>query len=94
MLIAPSWSVVLIPIKWAHRPTEMHQGKSCVNRWCLLHVKQTSSRIQVELTSSERQAHVLLLSYTKSCDIHQYLFPCAFNSDSSPPNIPQPSNGW
>ncbi|MBW0582037.1 hypothetical protein O181_121752, partial [Austropuccinia psidii MF-1] len=47
-----------------------------------------SSRIKVELTSSEHRAHVLLLSYTKSCDIHQYWFCCAFNSDSSPPDHP------
>ncbi|MBW0584398.1 hypothetical protein O181_124113, partial [Austropuccinia psidii MF-1] len=49
-----------------------HQGESCVNHR--------------QLTS--RQEHVPLLSYTKSCDIHQYWFPCAFNSDSSPPDHP------
>ncbi|MBW0481122.1 hypothetical protein O181_020837 [Austropuccinia psidii MF-1] len=48
----------------------------------------TSRRIRVELMSSKRRAQVTLLSYTKSCDIHKYWFPCAFNSDSSPPDHP------
>ncbi|MBW0541870.1 hypothetical protein O181_081585, partial [Austropuccinia psidii MF-1] len=50
----------------------------------------TSSKRQahVKRKSSERRAHVTLLSYTKSCDIHQYWFPCAFKSDSSPPDHP------
>ncbi|MBW0550394.1 hypothetical protein O181_090109 [Austropuccinia psidii MF-1] len=69
-----------------------HQGKSCVNRRRLTsrqaNVKQDKSRAHIKQKSSERQAHVLLLSYTKSCDIHQYWFPCAFNSDSSPPDHP------
>ncbi|MBW0487376.1 hypothetical protein O181_027091, partial [Austropuccinia psidii MF-1] len=69
-----------------------HQGESRVNRRRLTsrqaNVKQDKSRAHVKQKSSERQAHVLLLSYTKSCDIHQYWFPCAFNSDSSPPDHP------
>ncbi|MBW0562494.1 hypothetical protein O181_102209, partial [Austropuccinia psidii MF-1] len=44
------------------------------------------SRAHVKQKSSKLQAHVTLLSYTKSCDIHKYWFPCAFNSDSSPPD--------
>ncbi|MBW0533324.1 hypothetical protein O181_073039, partial [Austropuccinia psidii MF-1] len=46
------------------------------------------SRAHVKRKASKRRAHVLLLSYTKSCDIHQYWSRCAFNSDSSPPDHP------
>ncbi|MBW0580232.1 hypothetical protein O181_119947, partial [Austropuccinia psidii MF-1] len=69
-----------------------HQGESRVNRRRLTsrqaNVKQDKSRAHVKQKSSERRAHVTLLSYTKSCDIHQYWFPCAFKSDSSPPDHP------
>ncbi|MBW0586372.1 hypothetical protein O181_126087 [Austropuccinia psidii MF-1] len=69
-----------------------HQGKSRVNRRQLTshqaNVKQDKSQAHVKRKSSKRRAHVLLLPYTKSCDIHQYWFPCAFNSDSSPPDHP------
>ncbi|MBW0488422.1 hypothetical protein O181_028137, partial [Austropuccinia psidii MF-1] len=68
------------------------QGKSRVNCWRLTsrqaNVKQDKSRAHVKQKLSSRQAHVLLLSFTKSCDIHQYWFPRAFNSDSSPPDHP------
>ncbi|MBW0519279.1 hypothetical protein O181_058994 [Austropuccinia psidii MF-1] len=74
-----------------------HQGESRVNRWqltsCQANVKQDKSQAHVKQQSSKRQAHVLLLSYTKSCDNHQYWFPCAFNSDSSPPDHP-PTVQW
>ncbi|MBW0574589.1 hypothetical protein O181_114304, partial [Austropuccinia psidii MF-1] len=70
----------------------LHQGESCVNRWrltsCQANVKQDRSRAHVKRKSRERRAHVLLLYHTKSCDIYQYWFPCAFNSDSSPPDHP------
>ncbi|MBW0497460.1 hypothetical protein O181_037175 [Austropuccinia psidii MF-1] len=46
---------------------------------CQAHIKRKSSK---------RQSHIKLLSYTKSCEIHQYWFPCAFNSDSSPQDPP------
>ncbi|MBW0587425.1 hypothetical protein O181_127140, partial [Austropuccinia psidii MF-1] len=69
-----------------------HQGKSCVNHWQLTshqaNVKQDKIRAHVKQKSSKLQAHVTLLSYTKSCYIHQYWFHCAFNSDSSPPDHP------
>ncbi|MBW0557522.1 hypothetical protein O181_097237 [Austropuccinia psidii MF-1] len=76
---------------------KIHQGKSCVNRWRLTShqekVKQDKSQAHVKQKSSKRRAHVPLLSYTKSCDIHQYWFPCAFNSDSSPPDHPATAAG-
>ncbi|MBW0551199.1 hypothetical protein O181_090914 [Austropuccinia psidii MF-1] len=69
-----------------------HQGESRVNCRRLTlrqaNVKQDKSQAHVKQKSSEHRAHVLLLSYTKSCDIHQYWFPCALNSDSSPPDHP------
>ncbi|MBW0537783.1 hypothetical protein O181_077498, partial [Austropuccinia psidii MF-1] len=68
------------------------KGESRVNRRRLTshqaNFKQDKSRAHVKQKSSERRAHVLVLSYTKSCDIHQYWFRCAFNSDSSPPDHP------
>ncbi|MBW0482149.1 hypothetical protein O181_021864 [Austropuccinia psidii MF-1] len=70
----------------------MNQGKSCVNRrrWSSrqANVKQDKGQAHVKQKSIERQAHFPLLSYAKSCDIHQYCFPCDFNSDSSPPHHP------
>ncbi|MBW0474442.1 hypothetical protein O181_014157 [Austropuccinia psidii MF-1] len=70
----------------------IHQGKSRFNCWQLTsgqaNVKQDKSQAHVKRKSSKRQAHITLLSYTKSCDIHQYWFPCSFSSDSSPPDHP------
>ncbi|MBW0482825.1 hypothetical protein O181_022540 [Austropuccinia psidii MF-1] len=60
-----------------------HQGKSCVNRWRLTshqaNIKQDKSQAHIKKKSSKLQAHITLWSYTKSCDIHQYWLPCAFN---------------
>ncbi|MBW0575491.1 hypothetical protein O181_115206 [Austropuccinia psidii MF-1] len=51
----------------------IHRGKSRVNRRRLTsrqaNIKQDKSRAHVKQKSSERQAHVTLWSYTKSCDI-------------------------
>ncbi|MBW0489165.1 hypothetical protein O181_028880 [Austropuccinia psidii MF-1] len=70
----------------------IHQGKSRVNyrqlTSCQAKVKQDKSQAHVKQKSIKRQAHITLLSYTQSCDIHQYWFPRAFNSDSSPPDFP------
>ncbi|MBW0592685.1 hypothetical protein O181_132400, partial [Austropuccinia psidii MF-1] len=70
----------------------IHQGKSHVNCRRLtsrqVNVNMDKGRAHVKQKSRKRQAHVPLLSYTKSCDIHQYWFPCAFNSDSSAPDHP------
>ncbi|MBW0495448.1 hypothetical protein O181_035163, partial [Austropuccinia psidii MF-1] len=72
--------------------SKIHQGKSRVNRQRLTsrqeNVKQDKSRAHIKQKSSKHRAHALLLSYTKSCDIHQYWFRCALNSDSSPPDHP------
>ncbi|MBW0479853.1 hypothetical protein O181_019568 [Austropuccinia psidii MF-1] len=63
-----------------------HQGGSRVTRRrltsCQANVKQDKSQAHVKQKSSKLQAHVPLLSYTKSCDIH------AFNSDCAPPHHP------
>ncbi|MBW0530829.1 hypothetical protein O181_070544 [Austropuccinia psidii MF-1] len=69
-----------ISLDEAHSPGQI----SCQ----LLVIDFTSSKRQAGEKLSSRRAHVLLLSSTKSCDIHQYWFPCAFNSDSSPPDHP------
>ncbi|MBW0519423.1 hypothetical protein O181_059138, partial [Austropuccinia psidii MF-1] len=59
-------------------------------RSTLQHASNTASHPSPGLISCqyERRAHVTLLSYTKSCDIHQSWFACAFNSDSSPHDHP------
>ncbi|MBW0552408.1 hypothetical protein O181_092123 [Austropuccinia psidii MF-1] len=76
----------------SHNSIHIHQGESGVNRWRLTspqeNVKQDKSQVHVNQESSSCQAHVTLFYYNKSCDIHQYWFPCAFNSDSSPPDHP------
>ncbi|MBW0589038.1 hypothetical protein O181_128753, partial [Austropuccinia psidii MF-1] len=72
-----------------HHPTHyylQHLDQRLTSRQA--NVKQDKSRAHFKRKSSKCRAHVLLLSYTKSCDIHQYWFRCAFNSDSSPPDHP------
>ncbi|MBW0479831.1 hypothetical protein O181_019546 [Austropuccinia psidii MF-1] len=70
----------------------LHQGKCCINSWRLTsrqeHVKRDKIQADFKQKSTKCQAHITLWSYTKSCDIHQYCFLSAFNSDASPPDHP------